>query len=106
MDREEKIANALQVLETSEFRKLREVAREFDIHPSTLCRRRKGATTYYNAHVSQQKLNPGEEEALISYLQRCDKQGFPIRHTMLREAAEYLLQKRDSDPRRRTLSLP
>ena len=34
MDREEKIANALQVLETSEFRKLREVAREFDIHPS------------------------------------------------------------------------
>ena len=25
---------------------------------------------------------------------------------MLREAAEYLLQKRDSDPRRRTLSLP
>jgi transposase-like protein len=106
MDREERIANAIEALESGKFSKVREAAREYEVHRSTLTRRRNGATTHHHAHVDQQTFNKGEEAALIAYIQRCDAQGFPIRHGMLREAGEYLLQKRDSDPRRRTLSAP
>ena len=105
MDREESIANAILALDLGEFTKVRAAARKYGVDKRTLTRRRNGATTCHKAHVNQQALNPGEEEALITYIQRCDAQGFPIRHPMLKATAEFLIQKRSNDPRRQTLSV-
>jgi hypothetical protein len=105
MDREKAIAQAIEDLETGKIKELRRASREYDVPRTTLRRRRNGATTHRQAHASQQALDIGEEEALIAYIQRCESQGFPIRHRMLKTMAEYLIQKRCGDPRRRTLSV-
>ena len=104
MNREDALAKAIVNLKTDVFTKIREAARENGVCRMTLKRRLNGASRPHDAHISQQALTKGEELALVELIQRSDRQGFPIRPAMLKATAEYLIQKRCSDPRRRTLS--
>jgi hypothetical protein len=104
MDREVNISNALEAFKEGKFRSLRAAAREFGVPPATLDRRYKGATSRRGANEHNQACSPAEEKAIIDWLQRCQKQGFPIRHDMLRAMAEYIIAKRTLTNRRDTLS--
>jgi hypothetical protein len=105
MDREQALTKAIEDLQTGVFTKIREAARENGVCRMTLKRQLNGAAKPHDAHESQQALTKGEELALVELIQRSDRQGFPIRHTMLKATAEYLIQKRFGDTRRRTLSI-
>jgi hypothetical protein len=104
MDREANIENALQAFKEGKFRSLRAAAREFGVPPTTLDRRAKGATSRRTSNEHNQACSPAEEKAIIDWLQRCQKQGFPIHHDMLKAMAEYLIAKRNLTNRRNTLT--
>jgi hypothetical protein len=105
MDREAQIVNAIEAYKTGQFKYIRQAAREYNVHPSTLSRRLRGSTSIKEANATKQAVAPGEEKALLDWIQRCQAQGFPIRHDMIKAMAEYIIAKRNQTVRRQTLSI-
>jgi hypothetical protein len=104
MDREESIACVLEAFKSGEFKSLRAAAKNWNIPPTTLFDKLHGPKSYHDAHVEEQACNPGEEKALIQWIQDWAAQGFPIRFDMVKAMAEHLILQRNSSGQRETIS--
>lgn len=73
---------------------LRISAETFGISWSTLRDRLNGAQNRREAHRAQQLLNEDEEGCIVRWCQRMDDWGFPLRLSLVKELAAYLVSKR------------
>jgi transposase len=88
---------ALQALQIGKCISIREAAHLYGVDQSTISRRVRGGLSAQQAHEKEQKLYPSEENALTEWCQRLSRGGFSVRHNMVRDMAEYLLNLRASE---------
>jgi hypothetical protein len=69
---------AIESLEPGEKLVYAQIAREYNIEPTTLARRHKGASTSCSLKAqNRQALHPQQELELLHYIERLTKQGLP-----------------------------
>lgn len=90
MDREQRIAAALQDLESGALSSLRQAAVTYDIDYSTLSRRRRGQQSRVEAHAQEQKLTPELEALLASWLIDAERAGHAFNHAQLRDIVKII----------------
>jgi hypothetical protein len=99
MDREARLASAIEAYRNGIYKSVRGAARAHDVDHNTLTRRLNGAQSILKALELRQAISAGEEEALLNWLQRQQERGFPIHYRMLKGLAEYLIALQDNTHR-------
>ena len=90
LHREDRIAQAIQALETGKCFSLNEAATAFDIPKSTLGHRMNGRQSQQKAHESDQILSPAAEKAIVRWISKLEQHGFPARLDRVWQMAESL----------------
>jgi hypothetical protein len=75
---------------------IRASAEKFSIPWSTLRDRLRGAQSRRESHRHQQLLTEYEEKSIVQWCERMDDWGFPLRLSLVKEMAAYLVSKRAS----------
>jgi hypothetical protein len=85
---------AIESLEPGEKLVYAQIAREYNIEPTTLARRHKGASTSCSLKAqNRQALHPQQELELLHYIERLTKQGLPPTRAMIRNFASQIAQR-------------
>jgi hypothetical protein len=104
MDRESRIRAALEGPKNGKYKSARAAAKAENVPRTTLQYRLKGGQETHSAHAYQQACTPGEEDALVEWVQRWHSEGFPISDEMLRTMTQRLILGRMDNSRRDTIS--
>ncbi|KAH0603952.1 uncharacterized protein H6S33_006983 [Morchella sextelata] len=94
-EREKLIQDALSHYNTSTKPSMRASADTFGIPWTTLRDRLNGAQNRRDAHRSMQLLSEHEETTIVRWCERMDDWGFPLRLSLVKEMAAYLVKKRE-----------
>jgi hypothetical protein len=71
-----------------------QIAREYDVEPTTLARRHKGASISSSLDAqNRQALHPQQEQELLRYIERLTKRGLPPTRAMIRNFASQIAQR-------------
>ncbi|KAH0607923.1 uncharacterized protein H6S33_001975 [Morchella sextelata] len=95
-EREEHIRLAIERYQTSKDPSIRECAETFNIPYSTLRDRLQGKSSRRDSHRRQQLLSEHEEKSVVAWCIRMDDWGFPLKLSLVKEMAAYLIKKRNS----------
>jgi Tc5 transposase DNA-binding domain len=76
---------------------IRASAEKYSIPWTTLRDRLKGARNRRESHRRQQLLTEHEEKTIVQWCKRMDDYGFPLRVSLVKEMAAYLVKKRLND---------
>ena len=90
LQREDRIAQAIQALETGKCLSLSEAATAFDIPKPTLGHRMNGRQSRQKAHEGDQILSPAAEKAIVRWILKLERHGFPARLDRVWQMAESL----------------
>ena len=93
LHREERIAQAIQALETGKCCSLSEAATAFDIPKSTLGHRMNGRQSRQKGHEGDQILSPAAKKAIVRWISKLEQHGFPTRLDRVWQMAKSLAVK-------------
>lgn len=93
-ERESHIKMAIEHYQNSMDPSLRQSAEKFSIPYSTLRDRLQGAKNRRDSHRRQQLLTEHEEKSIVKWCERMDDWGFPLKLSLVKEMAAYLIKKR------------
>src|SRR5271165_1294210 len=94
MQREGRIALAMDALKHGHFASVRDAAKSYDLIHTTLQRRVNGQPARYNLRSPNCKLTNIEESTLVQWILSMDQRGLPPRPDSVRQMANLLLEKR------------
>jgi hypothetical protein len=93
---------AIESLEPGEKLVYAQIATEYDVEPTTLARRHKGASTSCSLNAqNRQALHLQQELELLHYIKRLTKQGLLPTQAMIRNFASQIAQRESLSARRR-----
>jgi hypothetical protein len=98
VEQEGRLLVAIQAIKNQEFSSLRKAAEVFDVPRSTLTTRLNGINYRADLRANNHKLTTYEEESLYKWIISLDDRGAAPRPNIVREAANILLEARDSTP--------
>jgi hypothetical protein len=85
---------AIKLLEPGEKLVYAQIAREYNVEPTTLARRHKSASTSCSFNAQNcQALHPQQELELLHYIKRLTKQGLPPTQAMIQNFASQIAQR-------------
>ena len=87
---EDRIAQAIQALETGKCLSLSEAATAFDIPKSTLGHRMNSRQSRQKAHEGDQILSPAADKTIVWSILKLEQHGFPARLDFIWQMAESL----------------
>lgn len=93
-DQKTRIAQAIEAIKDNSCPNIRAAARVFDVPRTTLATRLHGVPTRQQSHITQHKLLPTEEKALLQWVLSMGERGFPPRISIVRQMAAILLSAR------------
>jgi len=96
MQREGRIALAVDALRQGHFTSFRAAAQSYDVQWKTLSRRFRGQLPRCDTRPSNCKLTEIEESTLVQWILSIDQRGLSPRSDYVRQMANLLLQKRSS----------
>jgi len=94
MQREGRIALAMDALKHGHFASVRDATKLYDLVHTTLQRRVNGQLTQHDSRPINRKLTDTEESILIQWILSIDQRGLSPRSDSIRQMANLLLQKR------------
>ncbi len=97
-EKEASIQSAIDAWQTNPERAIADIAREFDVSPSSLRRRLHGVPSKIESGGHNKKLAPDEEQALIQHIQLLEDFGIAPRPKFLRGIANSILRTNNTDP--------
>ena len=95
---EARVILALKALENDEKLSLRAAAKIYNVHHTTLLRRRASRPTQRDTTPNLRRLTDSEEKAIIQYIIELDTRSFPPRLRSIEDMANQLLRVRDAPP--------
>lgn len=95
---ESQIVLALQAIRSDPSTTIRKAAEIYDVSHATLARRVKGVQSRRDNTPNGSSLRATEEEVIVKHILELDAQGFPVRHSNLRDMADRLLRSRGAPP--------
>src|SRR5579859_120053 len=87
-ERDAKIEQAIAALSLGDFANVKQAARHFGLHYTTLNRRYNGGRSIAESREPQQALTIAEEHAISRTISRLTVSGYPVTHALIREIAE------------------
>jgi hypothetical protein len=94
MQKEGRIALAMDAINKGHFASIRGAAKSYDTINSTLLRRVHGRLARCDSQPTNRKLTDTEESTLVQWILSMDQRGLPPRPDSVRQMANLLLQKR------------
>jgi hypothetical protein len=95
--KEGRIALAINAYKSGYFSSLRSAATTYDVPESTLRTRLKGRRARQETRSTNHKLSNTEELALVQWILSWSDRGLPLKISHIRQMANLLLQKRNTD---------
>jgi hypothetical protein len=92
-EQEGRILLAISDLKNSRIRSVRQAAQIYNVPRSTLQTRVNGITYRAEIRANGHKLTQYEEESLVKWVLDLDRRGLPLRHSLVRDMANYLLSQ-------------
>ena len=98
LQKEGRLALSKQAIQSKQVSSYRKAAQLYDVHPSTIHRRVKGALPRAARNAQKRKLHQLEEQSLIQWILELDRRGFPPQTIDVRQMADHLLAARGQTP--------